>query len=95
MIKIKKLLTCLIVLFLFTSTTFAVTENELKKYLNEDVMLVMTYTTSAVLYGRITDVIYIKGELYIIFATYYIEGKKKMILKAKNISYIRKRKYYE
>lgn len=93
----KKLLIGLVLLtlILINSTCLAINEEEAKKYLDKDVFVVVTYTTSCGIYGRITDVLYIKEELYIILDTNYWQGNKLMFLKTKNITYIRKRKTYE
>ena len=93
----KKLIIGLVLLcsILISSFAFAVTEEEAKKYLGKNVFVVITHTTSAGLYGRIIDIISIKGEYYIVLDTYYNRGRHLMFLQIKNISHIRERKDYE
>jgi len=92
----KKLLISLVLLcsILISSFTYAITEQEAKRYLNKNVFVVITHTTSCGLYGRITDIIEIDGEVYIILDTNY-RGRELMFLQIKNIAYIRERKGYE
>ena len=85
----------LLALNLFNTSAFAINEQEAKKYLDKDVFVVIAHTTSVGLYGRIIDIVEVKGETCIILDTYYMSGRQLMFLQIENISYIRERKGYE
>lgn len=85
----------LLTLILINSSAFAISEQEATKYVDKNVFIVITYTTSAGLYGKIIDVIEIEGDWYIILDTNYKSGRQLMFLQTKNISYIRVKKDYE
>ena len=85
----------LVISLLLATSSGEINEQELRKYIDKDVFVVLNYTTVCGLYGRITDVLYIDEELHIVLDTNYRQGRILMFLSAKNISYIRGRKTYE
>jgi len=92
----KRLLITLVILcsILISSFAFAITEQEARKYLDKDIFVIITHDTSCGLYGKLVDVVYIKGELYIVLDTFY-RTRQLVLLQAKYICYIRERKDYE